>query len=439
MKTDRQRCVRLVGWVLAAGLSAWQAHAQPTPVDASAVLMRYKIKAGDTFNKIANAYLRPEADLAQVAQINQIKDLDLILAGAEMQIPKSFIKDSPTNATVLNLSCAAPIRLLNNQTELSVGQKIYEGAVIDVPAQCHATLVLEDGSLIRLPSSAAVKVATLKKNLLQSAPEVKLELSNGRVELEVHKGRGQHTPFEVQTPISIMGVRGTEFRVGYSEQEQTGQVEVLEGTVQTQGAHDADAFAVAMGYGAPISREGKVLGIEKLLPAPVLEQASALEGSTSTYLIKLQPIDHAGYYLADSSPNANTNVEQSTQRLLAPEFLTSGLSQQAVFYQFKAVSASTLLGQASVYAFCITPQDVNTCAVLFDTPLANGANISFSLQKQTEGQAQSLINVSNLRAKKGRFNIQGLHPGKYNWVLSYTSNTTSVTQVGEFELVDIHP
>jgi hypothetical protein len=169
-----------VGWVLAAGLSAWQAHAQPTPIDASAVLMRYKIKAGDTFNKIANAYLRPEADLAQVAQINQIKDLDLILAGAELQIPKSFIKDSPTNATVLNLSCAAPIRLLNNQTELSVGQKIYEGAVIDVPAQCHATLVLEDGSLIRLPSSAAVKVATLKKNLLQSAPEVKLELSNGR-------------------------------------------------------------------------------------------------------------------------------------------------------------------------------------------------------------------------------------------------------------------
>jgi len=301
--------------------------------------------------------------------------------------------------------------------------------------------------VIRLPSSASVKLVSLKKNLLQTAPEVKLELVKGRVELEVHKGRGKYTPFEVQTPISIMGVRGTEFRVGYSDKEQTGQVEVLEGGVQAQGTSDTQSQLVAMGYGAPISREGRILAIEKLLEAPTLDIASTVEGSQNTYLIRLKPMDNASYYLADSSPNANAFGERNPEHMLAPEFLTAGLSPQAVFYQFKAVSPNALMGKQSHYAFCATEKDSDKCSALFDTPLANGAPISFVLQKQVQGQQTDVINVNNLLARKGRFSIQGLLPGKYNWVLTYTAKSaqdlanglTQVTQVGEFELIRILP
>lgn len=441
----KNRRIARVGLALTAvcfGLSGWAQSGD----DATMALLTYKIKAGDTLRKIASNYLIEGADIDRVAQINHIKDIDLILAGNELSVPKAWVQNTPSTATVMSLSCAAPIALRNG-TELKVGQKVSENAIIDVPAECHLGLVLEDGSTIRLPSSASIKITRLQKNKLQSTPEVRLELVKGRVELQVHKGRGKSTPFEVQTPISIMGVRGTEFRVGYSQADQTGQVEVLEGGVQTQGSQDVQSQLVEKGFGAPISREGKVLGIEKLLEAPQLVGVSLVEGSASTYLVRLQPQSNASYYLADSSPNANASGERNTQQLLAPEFLLGGLSQQAVFYQFKAVSALALIGKESNYAICAPEKANGRCSILFDTPLANNTPIKFVLQLQNQDQKQDLLNVNNLLAKKGRFSIQGLQAGKYHWSLSYKPQTgpssdseaTRVTQSGEFELLSIQP
>ena len=133
--------------------------------------------------------------------------------------------------------------------------------------------MLEDGSIIRLPSSASLKITTLRKNAIESAPEVRLDLTRGRVELDVHKGRAKTTPFEIRTPLSIMGVRGTEFRVGYSPEDNAGQVEVLGGIVQTRGSADAQGRPITKGLGVPIDADGKALAIEKLLAPPAFESA----------------------------------------------------------------------------------------------------------------------------------------------------------------------
>jgi hypothetical protein len=126
-------------------------------------------------------------------------------------------------------------------------------------------MLLEDSSVIRLPSSAAVKIAILRKNALESSPEVQLDLVRGRIELEVYKGRAQTTPFEVRTPLSITGVRGTEFRVGYAPAEQTGQVEVLGGVVQAMGLSDAE------------SKKGKVCHLTVLVRLCLLNNCYLLQ------------------------------------------------------------------------------------------------------------------------------------------------------------------
>jgi ferric-dicitrate binding protein FerR (iron transport regulator) len=182
---------------------------------------------------------------------------------------------------------------------------VAEGAIIEVPAECHASLLLEDGSVIRLPSSASLKITTLRKNALESVPEVKLDLARGRIELDVNKNRTKSTPFEVRTPLSIMGVRGTEFRVGYSPDEHLGQVEVLGGTVQTRGSSDAMSRPITKGLGVPIDSEGKALAIEKLLEAPLFESAQPTQGAQPSYVVALAPIALASYYTA---VNANTGT-----------------------------------------------------------------------------------------------------------------------------------
>ena len=72
---------------LSAAWLALQATAQ-TDNDATLELLTYKIKAGDTLQKIANTYLIDGAYVERVAQINHIKDHDLILAGLNFNCPR---------------------------------------------------------------------------------------------------------------------------------------------------------------------------------------------------------------------------------------------------------------------------------------------------------------------------------------------------------------
>jgi hypothetical protein len=196
---------------------------------------------------VANKYLQQPFDMAAIQKANQLKNIDLLPVGSELLIPRHIVKQSPSKASVMSLSCATPIRVANSPKPLAVGAVILEGTIIEVPPECHVSLLLEDGSIIRLPSSAALKITTLRKNALETAPEVRLDLTHGRIELDVNKGRAKTTPFEIRTPLSIMGVRGTEFRVGYSPDDNAGQVEVLGGIVQTRGSTDTQARAITKG------------------------------------------------------------------------------------------------------------------------------------------------------------------------------------------------
>lgn len=407
----------------------------------------YKIKSGDTFNKIASKYLQQPFDMAALLKANQLKNIDLLPVGTELLLPRHIVKNSPSKATIMGLSCATAIRLATSAKPLTVGTIVQENAVIEVPPECHVSLLLEDGSIIRLPSSATLKITTLRKNALESAPEVRLDLTRGRVELDVHKGRAKTTPFEIRTPLSIMGVRGTEFRVGYSPEDNAGQVEVLGGIVQTRGSADTQARAITKGLGVPIDAEGKALSIEKLLPPPVFESALATAGSQPSFVAKLTAVPLANYYVADNANTANLTGNRSSQNLLAPELFIPRVTKQATFYQLTSVSTSGLVGTERQYAFCAAPTDGTAarCSAVFDAPLADGSPISFVLSRVANGASEQLVNTQNLQARNGRFAIQGLPAGNYNWTLSYaitpSSDTsihdTVIRQSGAFELIPL--
>ena len=410
-------------------------------------VISYKIKTGDTFSKLAQKYLQQPVDMAAIQKANQLKNIDMLPVGAELLIPRHIVKQSASHASIMSLSCATPIRIADASKPLAIGAVIREGAIIEVPPECHVSLLLEDGSVIRLPSSAALKITTLRKNALESAPEVRLDLTRGRVELDVHKGRAKTTPFEIRTPLSIMGVRGTEFRVGYSSEDNAGQVEVLGGIVQTRGSTDTKARPITKGLGVPIDGDGKALAIEQLLPPPAFESAIATAGSQPSFVAKLTPIPLANYYVVDSANTANLTGNRSSHNLLAPELFIPRVTKQAAFYQLTSVSASGLVGTERHYAFCAAPNDGKAarCSAMFDAPLADGIPISFALSRTVDGTAQHLVQTDTLQARNGRFAIQGLPAGHYSWTLSYRmapsqdapTSDTVIRQSGAFELITL--
>lgn len=426
------------------------AHAQaPAHEPGDSPLLIYKIQQGDTLSELSKKYLRQPADLEMIRHMNHLRSVDLLPTGEVLKLPRQAVKQSPSPATVVSLSCGREIKSGTPLKSLTVGSVLNEGAIVDIPSECHIALLLEDSSIIRLPSSAAIKITTLRKNALEPNPEVQLDLVRGRIELDVNKGRAKSTPFEVRTPLSMTGVRGTEFRVGYSPSSQTGQVEVLGGTVQAMGASDTQPRAVTKGQGIPFDSTGKSLPIENLLNAPAFERADPLNRKERTYMLRFIKRDKAKHYVIDTSNTANLMGRRVTQTVQTPEATTAGLDSDAIFYQLTAVSQAGLVGAPRIYGFCGVAGPVKSarCRAVFESPLSEGVMISFSLVKHAHGTTQELVSTNKLQARNGHFTIEGLPAGHYSWNMTYatapstsesqTTETKSTQQSGSFDLIAI--
>ena len=394
----------------------------------------YTVKPGDTFNRILSQYTLPTADRAKILQVNGLTNENRIEVGMTLRFARAELQFRPALAKVMTLSCEQDILSGNPPAALRVGSDVTEGAVIRVPADCQVSLAIEDGSVIRLPSSATLQFTSLRINALESVPEVRLDLQRGRVEVNVKKNRGGTTPFEVNTPKAVMGVRGTEFRVGYDPEGDTAQVEVLTGTVAAQGGQDKRSQDVVKGFGVPFDKSGQSLGLEALLPAPAFVSAQKINAKAPAQWVNFEAMKLAKAYVVDSASTVNLSGVRYSQVVQQPRVAVGRLDENAVFYQFAAISETGLLGQTRQYGFCQPVNNSQRCNAVFDVPLANGLPMTIALNRLDQGQPIPVIKPHTIEAKNGRFLVQGLPLGRYEWVLTYPFNQTPVVQTGAFEL-----
>ncbi|PIT76522.1 hypothetical protein B9Z42_07550 [Limnohabitans sp. B9-3] len=405
-------------------------------------VIAYKVKSGDTLLELSRKYFVSSAGISEVARINQLEDADRIKVGQTLSIPRQSVKHWSSVAHVMGMSCASSFTPEQGSTQLVAGTPLHEGAWIKVPAGCHTSLLLEDSSTVRLPSGAVLRLSTLRKNALEKSPEVRLELANGRVELDVMKERSPLTPFEIRTPRSVMGVRGTQFRVGFSAETQGSLVEVMQGVVQTRGSADPEFVDLSQGMGVAIDASGKASTPETLLPPPQYASFSKSALQTGELLVRLQRMENADRFQADIATTATLSGLRRTEQWARPEFKIDRLINQAMFYQVAAVSKNGLLGEAAWMAFCaarVSPEQAG-CSAVFETPLADVASIAFTLNRRTEASNQEVIRTTHLTALNGKFAVKDLRPGYYTWSLSYTlakaaADQTGVYQSGAFELI----
>ncbi len=419
--------------VAASFTPAWSQTATTVAPDTGFLV--YTVRPGDTLNNVWSRFMRPDADRAEFLRLNQISNQHRIAVGLELRIPRPFVVTRPSQATVIALTCHRPI--LIGAQPLSVGGAIQEGDVIHVPADCHVAMAIEDGSVIQLPSSASLTVSALRKNALEAEPEVRLELSRGRVEINVKKNRSRNTPFEVVTPKAVMGVRGTEFRVGYSPDKDTAQVEVLSGTVAAQGQQDAASQNVEKGYGLPIDAQGVAQELEALLPPPRYASSQRIMPPAPGRWIRLQAITEADAYIANSANTANMGGTRFAQTTTEPQFPISRLDETALFLEFLGISPSGLQGLPARYGFCQPISVSERCNVVFDVPMADGVGMSIDLDRVQQQNTTSVIKNHTIQAKQGRFSVQNLPAGHYQWTLRYALGQNPVVQSGQFELIAI--
>lgn len=262
----------------------------------------------------------------------------------------------PLPAIVQNLTGQAwKLDAKGRRSVLEEGMVIDEQEGVQTSPSAFVSLLLGDGSRIVLPSSSQVQLR-LEQTL--AIPQVVLE--QGQIEAYVLKRASDHDRFQILTPVGVLGVRGTHFRVRHDEQQSV--VEVLSGLVEASRVEPGDAqqvhelspepqegaLQVGARQGVLLKKQGELKAVE-LLDAPILVGQDGQKGEAPVWTLFLRPLPGAQRYRAQvASDKAFMNIKQESFSS-EPRVSFSGLEASFYHVRVSAFDQQGLEGEAGVY------------------------------------------------------------------------------------------
>ena len=276
----------------------------------------------------------------------------LSTADASAKIRPAYIDDNllcraqPLPAVVQHLSGEA--WKLDRQGQASVlkeGMTIDEQEGVKTSPDAFVSLLLGDGSRVVLPSGSQVRLHVAPE---QSVPQVILE--QGQVEAYVIKRTSEHDRFQIVTPVGVLGVRGTHFRV----RDDGGQsvLEVLDGQVavkrQTNARPAEDEVKVGARQGLLFKTQGALQPVE-LLAAPKLIGQNGQKGEAPVWSLYLRPLPGARRYRAQVATDKSFMNIQQENFSTAPKLSFTGLKASFYHVRVSAYDEHGLEGETGVY------------------------------------------------------------------------------------------
>ena len=427
-----QRAAWALAWVLPVS-----ALAQAAP-DADHLI--YQMQSGDTLTGLVERHMQGPDALKQVVHANRFANIHRIPVGQKIRIPRGLLKYTPSSATVTRLNCKTVIQIDGqNAVPIKTGSVLGEGAVVRIPAGCQFALTLEDESTVRLMSGAVIQLKTLRRNAFEASPEVKIELLDGRLEIDVPRKRlSTDAPFQVLTPTSVAGVRGTEFRVGFDAKQRSSQVEVKVGAVGARGQAEKTEKRAGTGQGVAVMSNGQSLDVETLLAPPRYASFEAQPGGTD-WLLKFDAVPQAERFMLVTADDANFSALLTQDQPAQAQVLAPALGTKPMFYQWASISRTGLMGQTTDYAVCKGYKRLEQwrCNVPFNVSGLIKPHLLFQ-KIDAQGQVFELLNGPVQAVDNNVLVFRGLPSGVYRWRIEHEiSATMKAGMNGQFELVAI--
>jgi hypothetical protein len=266
----------------------------------------YRARARDTLIGISRRLLLEPRRWPEVQTLNHIVDPRHIPLGDAVRIPYGWLRMSPDTATVTAIG--GEVR--TGAGRVNTGEKLAEGSQIQTGPDGSVTLVLADGSVITLQKSTVLTLEEIRHVTgVPTAHDTRMKLHSGRLQTQV-KPQGDVGRFEIQTPVAVSAVRGTQFRDAFMPEAGSGTTETLEGAVGVSGS--AVTVSVAAGFGTRVEHDSAPLPPRLLLPPPDLQGVAGTNASgqlrlqwpvvpgASRYRVQLAPDAEFHSYLVDA-------------------------------------------------------------------------------------------------------------------------------------------
>lgn len=333
--------------ILPAAASSAAAPPPPTPVAGKpgtvTVLsngITYYAQAGDTLTSIAQRYTSRSDHWAELGKINRINRDVSIPIGAAILIPTELLGDDAINAQVVALAGQVRARVAGGHDRmLAIGATLEEGVEIDTGPNSFLTIALPDSTRIAVPSNSRVKLARLRATRYTGSPRTEVVLLRGRIESRVAPLDAIKGKFEVRTPHTVAGVRGTRFRVGLLDNATA--TTVLSGRVAV-GKTAADTRVLVPATGN-ISSAAAVAPAVDLLPAPriVAPESGTLYRAAQVALV---PLAGAAAYHVQISTDQDAQNVIAESRASAPYVTLGGVHDGDYFMHVSAIDRAGLQG-----------------------------------------------------------------------------------------------
>lgn len=263
----------------------------------------YRVVAGDTLEMLAGRYTHGPLNWSALQTLNNVQEPTRMPIGLLLKIPFSLIPELPSSARVSHLIGQAAV----DGKALGVDSKVVEGQTVKTGPGGFVTLELDDGSLLSVLASSALSVKRLRVFKGTGLTDSIINVDDGSLESDVAPKQTGVGRFEVRTPVSVTGVRGTRLRVHASTLGARSEV------VLGQAQVDAGQAGVALRekHGVAVNAAGETLGVRDLLPAPHLP--TPVRGSAG-WQMSFPPVAGASAYLVRvASDQGGTELVSSQQ------------------------------------------------------------------------------------------------------------------------------
>jgi len=235
----------------------------------------YTVRPKDSVIKFTRDMLVDPRAWPEIARFNQLKDPNVIFPGQRLNIPLRFLKSTAANGKVI--SAEGDVTLQGSAVQS--GAALTDGAKIKTGVNSSAVIELGDGSRIKILPRSLAEIVSNRDYAMRDASQSGstnwfsglMRLSEGALEALISKTARRATPLQVETPTSLVGVRGTEFRVAFDDPlGKAARTEVIEGLVRADNPAQASGADLPKGTGAVINPLEKEVRVVVLLPAPDL-------------------------------------------------------------------------------------------------------------------------------------------------------------------------
>jgi hypothetical protein len=377
--------------------------------------IRYRVARGDTLIAFGQKYLTRPLDYRIVQRANHIANPHAIPIGRILSVPRSLLKYQPSTARLATVR-GDVVLPLSEAARAAAGQTLVEGQSIQTGRGSSASLLLEDGSRISLPSNSRLKIVRLRRYVLEDALDYDFEVQRGEARSRVVPLKSKNDRYQVRTPKAISAVRGTDFQTRFDEAAGRDFAEVDDGALAVALPLGREV-AVATGNGLAVQPDGSSIA-EAMLPPPELAGAGRLQKDINV-TFALPSVDATAYRIAIAADSGfhDRVVDMVAQ---APKADFGTLADGNYFLRARSISASGIEGQPTTYAFKRRLNNVRATAGASDAGWVfkwdgEGQGLiryQFQLHK---GSTDSVPMVDELALDGRQITLSDLAPDNYFW------------------------